>query len=261
LPRQNQPGSLGIADREAKSSKLAPVASAADHLGDELSRLEQQRNRYAMAAETATDPKVSLAHLRNVERLDEEIEAIQKALEAMPSRVEPSSVEQLSAEQAVPLGFDYGDDDDEQTRVFDLATMPSDASADPSPAPAKALAKPVIRQAPIDRPPAPPQAPARSESMPAADPHAWLETSSPFGRRLQQPSSSFDGSGGSGEFALPPSGLRRASTLVLVAIVLSALAGGVWYALEPPAPPVKRETKSEPTVIEAVPVPSDAQHR
>jgi hypothetical protein len=227
------------------------VASAADQLEDELKRLEQQRDRYAMAAETATDPKVSLGHLRNVERLDDEIEAIEKALEAMPS-----GVEQRSAEQAVSLGFDYGDDD-EQTRVFDAALVPSEPAAA---AAAQPLARPVVQEAVVDRPPAPPQ--ARQPEPEPAQPPASAEVSSPFGRRLATPGASFDVMpSGPIDLDLPRSGLRRASTLVLVAIVLGVVAAGLWYALQPPARPVERETESTPTVIEAAPVPSDAQHR
>lgn len=200
-----------------------------------------------MAAEAATDPKVSVGHLRNVERLDDEIEALRSALEALPSKAD-----QRSAEQAVEMGFDWGDGDgdDEQTRVFDAAVMT------PSPAarPAAPLAKPVIGGgvSPVQAPPQPPVA----------------ESSSPFGRLEPAPHSSDSGlrafdepPSGPIDLDLPHSGMRRVSTFVLVGIVLSAIGAALWYAFEPPAQPVKRESTAAPMVIEAAPVPSDAQQR
>jgi hypothetical protein len=240
---------------------LRPVAGAADQLEDELARLQSQRDRYAMAAEAATDAKVSLAHLRNVERLEEEIEALRKALDAMPS-------EQASAgtNQAVTLGFDYGEDEDEQTRVFDASVLQPEAESEAAAAVEQPLAKPVIAASDRVSVPAPsadesptlaPEVEAYADEGPAA-----LEISTPFGRRIAQPLSPFDvSSSGPIDLDLPPSGLRRASTVLLVIIVLGGIAGALWWAFEPPPRPVERETKSTPTVIEAAPVPSDAQHR
>jgi hypothetical protein len=228
------------------------VASAADHLEDELATLQRQRDRYAMAAEAATDPKVSLGHLRNVERLDEEIEALRSALEAMPSKAD-----RRSAEQAVTLGFDWGEEgeeDDEQTRVFDASTMPV---PEPEPQRAAPLAKPVIASgvaAPVH--PSVQREPLASPSQPHP-----AEMSTPFGR-VPAPFSSQDlPPSGPIDLDLPQSGMKKASIVVLVLVAISAVLAGLWYALEPPAKPAPRDTSSTPTVIEAAPVPTDAQHR
>ena len=253
--RESASISLELPTRWSSRSTLGLVASAADQLEDELTTLERQRDRYAMAAEAATDPKVSLGHLRNVERLEEEIEALRKALAAMPSKAD-----RRSAEQAVEMGFEWDDGDDEQTRVFDASMMPAEPEPEPEPKQAP-LAKPVVATS-VSAMREPPRV---REVAEIAQPHP-AEISTPFGR-VQAPFSdqdrSFDMSAsGPIELDTGSSGLRRASTVILVVIVFGAVVGALWYAFAPPAPPPRpASTTTTPTVIEAAPVPSDADHR
>jgi hypothetical protein len=234
--------------RDAKSSKLRLVASAADQLEGELARLEQQRNRYVMAAEMATDPKVSVGHLRNVERLEEEIEALQKALEAMPSPEESAGDE--AAEPS-------GEGDDEQTRVFDAEVLASASAAPPTSM--RPLAKPRITGALAPVPDDPPRFATTDPPETSFAP----EFSSPFGRRIQEPISTAElSSSGLVGLDLPRSNLRRVAAVVLGMVVLGVVVAAVWFVLEPQAQPRTPEPQaSTPTVIEAAPVPSDTQHR
>jgi hypothetical protein len=63
-----------------------PVTRAS--LEDSLARLAVQRERYALALTSATDPRTRERHARTLERLDEEILGLREALDAVITPVE-----------------------------------------------------------------------------------------------------------------------------------------------------------------------------
>ena len=71
-------------------------------LEEELARLCTQRERYALAAEAATDPKVKSRRAARVERLDVEIDSLAKALASLEGdHTAPMSLGPLAPVRAV----------------------------------------------------------------------------------------------------------------------------------------------------------------
>jgi hypothetical protein len=64
-------------------SDLLAMIVTRSSLEGELIRLRQQRARYLRAARTCAERQLALKHLLNVERLGDELEAVETALEAL----------------------------------------------------------------------------------------------------------------------------------------------------------------------------------
>lgn len=138
---------------------MSPVAQRT--IEADLDRLEAQREGYARALASSTDERVRARHQRTLARLDEEIEALQEALDAIayapqtraPSRghvdgvpivehtteMEPADFEELRASRppwlipvAALAAVTFG-------ALLAWATLPSAPAPAPAPAPAKVI--------------------------------------------------------------------------------------------------------------------------
>ncbi len=85
-------------------------AKMAGLLREELEALERQRDQYALAMDTATDPKVSIRLARTLERIEDEIEGLEESLRALPDPEPPAEPE--------PESTDGDWDDEPSTSIY-----------------------------------------------------------------------------------------------------------------------------------------------
>ncbi|MEM6294088.1 MAG: hypothetical protein AAGA54_22610, partial [Myxococcota bacterium] len=96
-----------MSDGNATSSSETPAK-----LREDLRALERQRDQYAMAMDTATDPKVSIRLQRTLERIEDEIDGLQKAVAVLPAEDEQAS-------PPVEAADDPDWDDEPSTAIYD----------------------------------------------------------------------------------------------------------------------------------------------
>jgi len=100
-------------------------AKMAGLLREELEALQRQRDQYALAMDTATDPKVAIRLQRTLERIEDEIEGLEESLQALPEP-DPSGAKPATPPPPSPAPSSAGPtieptdwDDEPSTAIYD----------------------------------------------------------------------------------------------------------------------------------------------
>lgn len=85
-------------------------AKMAGLLKEELEALERQRDQYALAMDTATEPKVAIRLQRTLERIEDEIEGLEETIAALPQEQADETDADDTADADAGSGADAGTD-------------------------------------------------------------------------------------------------------------------------------------------------------